>query len=167
MLRLTELKLPLDHAESEIRAAVLKRLQIKRHDLVSYSIFRRAIDARKKSAIALIYALDVDVKNEAAVLKRLARDRNVSLAPDVSYKFVARAPENLTMRPVVIGLAAGLAGAGLVSNVFRATLFGVAPLDPLSFLGVTIVLLLAAGLACFVPARRAGAIDPVLALRHE
>ena len=91
MVRLTELKLPLDHAESEIKAAVLKRLQIGPQDLVGYSVFRRAADARKRSAISLIYTLDIDVRNEAALLKRLAGDRNLSLAPNVSYRIVTRA----------------------------------------------------------------------------
>jgi uncharacterized protein len=103
MLRLTELKLPLDHAESEIKAAVLKRLQIGPQDLVGYSVFRRAADARKRSAISLIYTLDVDVRNEAALLKRLAGDRNLSLAPDVTYRIVTRAPDGRASRPVVIG----------------------------------------------------------------
>jgi uncharacterized protein len=103
MLRLTELKLPLDHAESEIKAAVLKRLQIEPQDLVGYSVFRRAADGRKRSAISLIYTLDIDVRNEAALLKRLAGDRNLSLAPNVSYRFVTRAPDGWPSRPVVIG----------------------------------------------------------------
>ena len=103
MLRLTELKLPLDHAESEIKAAVLKRLQIEPQDLVGYSVFRRAADARKRSAISLIYTLDIDVRNEAALLKRLAGDRNLSLAPNVSYRIVTRAPDGRASRPVVIG----------------------------------------------------------------
>ncbi|MFZ2144590.1 MAG: NAD(P)/FAD-dependent oxidoreductase [Xanthobacteraceae bacterium] len=103
MLRLTELKLPLDHAESEIKAAVLKRLQIEPQDLVGYSVFRRAADGRKRSAISLIYTLDIDVRNEAALLKRLAGDRNLSLAPNVSYRIVTRAPDGRAARPVVIG----------------------------------------------------------------
>ena len=103
MLRLTELKLPLDHTESEIKAAVLKRLQIGPQDLVGHSVFRRAADARKRLAISLIYTLDIDVRNEAASLKRLAGDRNLSLAPNVSYRFVTRAPDGWPSRPVVIG----------------------------------------------------------------
>ena len=103
MLRLTELKLPLDHAESEIKAAVLKRLQIGPQDLVGYSVFRRAADARKRSAISLIYTLDIDVRNEAALLKRLAGDRNLSLAPNVSYRIVTGAPDGRASRPVIIG----------------------------------------------------------------
>ncbi|MPZ37444.1 MAG: hypothetical protein GEU95_05165 [Rhizobiales bacterium] len=103
MLRLTELKLPLDHAEGAIEAAVLKRLQIKPQDLTAYSVFRRAVDARKKSAIALTYTLDIDVKNEATVLKRLAGDRNVTVAPDMDYRFKTCARNDPAPRPVVIG----------------------------------------------------------------
>ena len=103
MLRLTELRLPLDHAESEIESAILARLKIKPQDLVRYAVFRRAADARKRSAITLIYRLDVEVRNEAALLKRFAGDRHVSPAPDLDYRFVTRAPEAPRTRPIVIG----------------------------------------------------------------
>ena len=56
-MRLTELKLPLDHSESDLNAAILKRLAIAADDLVSFSIFRRSYDARKPSAIVFIYTL--------------------------------------------------------------------------------------------------------------
>jgi uncharacterized FAD-dependent dehydrogenase len=103
VLRLTEIKLPLDHAEDALPAAVLARLGIKPVDLIGYTIFRRAWDARKKSAISLIYTLDVEVRDEKAVLKRLSGDKHVSVAPDVSYKFVTKAPPQLSTRPIVIG----------------------------------------------------------------
>ncbi|MCE9522960.1 MAG: NAD(P)/FAD-dependent oxidoreductase [Alphaproteobacteria bacterium] len=103
MLRLTELKLPLDHAEGALRAAVLKRLGVGAGELISFSVFRRAVDARKPKAIVFIYTLDVALKNEAAVLKRFAGERNVSVAPDVGYHFVAPAARASTLRPVVIG----------------------------------------------------------------
>jgi uncharacterized FAD-dependent dehydrogenase len=102
MLRLTELKLPLDHPEGALRDAVLKRLGIGERDLDHFSVFRRAVDARKKSAIALIYTLDIEVKNEKALLKRLKDDRHITLAPDMEYRCVARAPERAS-RPVIIG----------------------------------------------------------------
>ncbi|HJV91928.1 MAG TPA: NAD(P)/FAD-dependent oxidoreductase, partial [Azonexus sp.] len=60
-------------------------------------------DARKKSAIHLIYTLDVEVQDEAAVLKRLKRERTVMPSPDTTYRFVAQAPADLPTRPVVIG----------------------------------------------------------------
>src|SRR5215468_6994328 len=103
MLRLTDLKLDLDHAEGEIRAAVLKRLDLKPQDLLGYSIYRRAVDARKRSAIALTYTLDIEVRNEAALLKRFARDRNVGPAPDEGYCLKTRAPAASASRPVVVG----------------------------------------------------------------
>jgi uncharacterized FAD-dependent dehydrogenase len=102
MLRITEVKLPLDHPENALRAAILKRLGIPAGELAGYSIFRRAVDARKP-AIAFTYSLDVEVKNEAALLARLKDDRRVTRTPDTAYRFVAQAPAGLASRPVVIG----------------------------------------------------------------
>jgi uncharacterized FAD-dependent dehydrogenase len=114
MLRLTELKLALDHAEDEIKAAVLKRLNLKPQDLIGVSVYRRAVDARKRSAIALTYTLDIEVRNEAAVMKRFAGDRNVVPTPDESYRFKARATDPPASRPVVIGTGPCGLLAGLV-----------------------------------------------------
>ena len=54
MLRITELRLPLDHAEDALRPAIVARLGVADADLQSFTVFRRAYDARKKSAILLI-----------------------------------------------------------------------------------------------------------------
>ncbi len=78
-------------------------MKIAPQDLLSCTVFKRGNDARKKSAILLVYALDVEVKNEAAILKRFAKDNNVKPTPDMEYKFVTKAPEKLASRPVVIG----------------------------------------------------------------
>jgi len=102
MLRITEVRLPLDHPEDALRAAILKRLGIPAGELSGYAIFRRAVDARKP-AIVFTYTLDIEVKNEAALLARLKDDRRVTRAPDTTYRFVARAPAGLPSRPVVIG----------------------------------------------------------------
>src|ERR1044072_7751192 len=120
MLRLTELKLPLARADGAVEAALLKRLGIAASELIGFSVFRRGVDARKKSAIALIYTLDVEVKNETALLKRLKGDRNVAVAPDTSYRFVAHAPPSAP-RPVVIGTGPCglLAALGLGQTGFR------------------------------------------------
>ena len=114
MLRLTEVKLPLDHAEGDIRTAALKQLGVPDRDLVSLTIFRRAVDARKRSAISLIYTLDAEVAHEAEVLKRLKSDKHTGVAPDTSYKFVTRAPASLTQRPLVIGTGPCGLLAGLI-----------------------------------------------------
>ena len=104
MLRITELKLPLDHAEDALLAAICTRLGVTPDAVRSFSIFRRGYDARKKSSIMLIYTLDIDLANEAAVLARFAEDRHVQPTPDTSYKFVGQAPADLKQRPVVIGM---------------------------------------------------------------
>src|SRR5512143_3837609 len=103
MLRLTEIKLPLDHTDADLRGAVLAKLGIKGDDLLAVTIARRGYDARKRNHIIFIYSLAVDVRNEAAILKQFANDPHVKAKPDDTYQFVAHAPEDLKERPLVIG----------------------------------------------------------------
>ena len=115
MLRLTELTLPLHHAEEALPAAICRRLRISPRELVRHVIARRAHDARDKANILLVYSVDVNVKDEAAILARFRKDRNVQVTPNTAYRFVTRAPPGRTgPRPVVIG--AGPCGlfAGLI-----------------------------------------------------
>jgi hypothetical protein len=102
MLRLSNLKLPLDHLPAALKTAILKRLRIPAESLSDFRVVRRGHDARNKAAIAYIYTLDLALKDEAAVLRRLARDAYLRPAPDTEYKFVARAPDRFK-RPLVIG----------------------------------------------------------------
>ncbi len=92
MLRLTEIKLPLDHSEDDINAAILKRLGIAADELIGYMLFRRGFDARKPSAILFIYTLDVEVKNEPVLFKCLKDTPHIAIAPDTRYHFVTQAP---------------------------------------------------------------------------
>ncbi len=103
MLRVTELKMKLDHSEAELRAALARRLDVDEAGLGEYSVVRRGHDARRRAEISLIYTLDAAVADEAAVLHRHAGDRNLGPSPDTRYRLVARAPEGLEARPVVIG----------------------------------------------------------------
>jgi uncharacterized FAD-dependent dehydrogenase len=102
MLRLTEIKLPLDHAPEEIPKAAAARLGIPQKDILSCKVFKRSHDARKKHNIFLVYLLDVEVKNEAEILKKFANDQRIRPTPDMEYKFVAKAPATFK-RPIVIG----------------------------------------------------------------
>lgn len=118
MIRLTEIKLPLNHPPEAIAAAAAERLGITPQALLSCTVFRRAHDARRKSAIMLIYSLDVEVANEAAILARFAKDVHVKPTPDIEYRFVAHAPAQLAMRPVVIGAGpCGLFAALLLAQM--------------------------------------------------
>ena len=95
MLRITEIKLPLitsaeaGHTDTEIRTALVKKLAINAADIVSFSIFKRGVDARKSHAILFVYSLDVVVNGEAKLLAKLAKDPHVKPTPDTEYKFVA------------------------------------------------------------------------------
>jgi uncharacterized protein len=108
MLRITELKLPINHVEADLAAALLSRLEIKAEALLRFIVFRRGYDSRKKADIQLVYTLDVEVApaHEAYLLKKFRKDLHVGVTPDTSYKFVA-SPQSLAenaLRPVVIGL---------------------------------------------------------------
>ncbi len=107
MLRITELRLPLSHAEDELRPAILKRLGVADDGLKAYTVFKRSYDARKKSAVVLIYTVDCALADEAAVLQAHAGDAHIRPTPDTGYKFIGHAPADFaaseTPRPLVIG----------------------------------------------------------------
>lgn len=104
MLRLTDIKLPLDHDEQALEQAILAKLCISPSQLVSFNLFKRGYDARNNKDIQLIYTLDVDVANQEQLLAQFSHDPQVRITPDMQYKFVAQAPAELTHRPVVVGL---------------------------------------------------------------
>ncbi|MDY6984058.1 MAG: hypothetical protein SV422_13320 [Pseudomonadota bacterium] len=120
MLRLTELSLPLDHSSDALRAAIVKRLKINDADLLGFTVFKRSYDARKKnSTILFVYVIDAKLRNEAAVLKRFADDRNVMPAPDTNYHFVVE-PGSVQAdeRPIVVGFGpCGLFAALLLAQM--------------------------------------------------
>jgi uncharacterized FAD-dependent dehydrogenase len=103
MLRISEIKLPLEHAEDELRKAILAKLSVKSEDLISFTIHKRSYDARKKSSILLVYIVDAEVKNEAQLLEKFKKNPHIIEKPDTSYKLVGTAPKDLKTRPVVIG----------------------------------------------------------------
>ncbi len=127
MLRITELRLPLDHAEPALRLAILARLGLSDSELTGFTVFKRAWDARKKSAIVLSYTVDCDVQDGATVLARLAGDPHVRPSPDTGYLLVAQAPvgwrSSGALRPVVVGFGP----CGLFAALILAQM-GLAPI---------------------------------------
>jgi uncharacterized FAD-dependent dehydrogenase len=107
MIRLTELRLLIDHTPEDLEVAICKKLAILAKDLIRYEVFKRSYDARKNNILSFIYTLDLSVKDEEAVLKRLAHDPHIRLSPDTRYHFVAHFDSHIkpqsALRPVVIG----------------------------------------------------------------
>ena len=109
MIRITELRLPLNHAEDALRPAIVARLGIPDAELLGFEVFRRGYDARRKSDIQLVYTLDCTVANADALLARLEGDRQIRATPDTGYRFVGHAPADFYTpgephhRPLVIG----------------------------------------------------------------
>jgi uncharacterized FAD-dependent dehydrogenase len=123
MLRITEIKLPVGNAQSlthqadEIKAALLKRLEIPESDLIHFDIFKRGVDARKSHAILYVYSLDVEVKNEAKILAKFRKDAHIKPAPDTEYKYVAQNTSANKPRPVIVGFGpAGIFAALILAQ---------------------------------------------------
>ncbi|MBK5207793.1 MAG: FAD-dependent monooxygenase, partial [Polaromonas sp.] len=105
MLRLTEIKLPLEHAENALQGALLQTLHITPAELVSFTVFKRSFDARK-AVIMQVYIVDVALASaelEAALLRQHAANPHILPTPDMVYHPVAQAPARLSLRPVVVG----------------------------------------------------------------
>jgi uncharacterized FAD-dependent dehydrogenase len=103
MIRITELRLAIDHAPEALEEAIVRFLKITPKDLISFEVFKRSYDARKNVALAFIYTVDVSVKDEAQVLTRFAGSVHVRPSPDTRYHFIAKAPQKMEQQPVVIG----------------------------------------------------------------
>lgn len=103
MLRIHQLRLPIDHAADALPAAIIHRLGINSADLLHFSIFKRSHDARHRQELMLIYSIDCEVKNEAQIRKRLAKDDKITTTPDMTYHFVGSAQGQERLRPLVIG----------------------------------------------------------------
>ncbi|HMF60126.1 MAG TPA: FtsX-like permease family protein, partial [Vicinamibacterales bacterium] len=101
------------------------------------------------------------------VAAQRTREIGVRMALGAQQREILQLVIGQGMRPILVGIAAGIAGAIGVTRFISKLLFGVAPLDPLTF-GIAVVVLTAVGLAaCWIPARRATRVDPLMALRAE
>ena len=108
MLRITDLRLPLDHPPEDLRRAVVARLGIDDVRLLEMTVHKRSYDARKRSAIVLTYTVDCAIAgDEAAVLAAHPGDSHLRAAPDMAYRLVASLPADFAIgsarRPIVVG----------------------------------------------------------------
>ena len=124
MLRLSEIKLPLDHSDAELSLAVADKLGLAEPDLLELRVFKRSYDARKKNNILLIYQVNVVLSeaHEKAVLEKFPAQPTVRIAPDTRYQFVVQAqsdfPSPDQQRPIIIGFGpCGLLAALLLAQM--------------------------------------------------
>ncbi|AKH70218.1 FAD-dependent dehydrogenase [Spongiibacter sp. IMCC21906] len=124
MLRLNDLKLPLDHSEAALPQAIAAKLDIAESKLRSFDIFKRSYDARKKGDIQLIYQLDIALDDalEVELLSRFAGKSFIGPSPDTEYHFIGQAepsfPNSAQQRPLIIGFGpCGLLAALLLAQM--------------------------------------------------
>ena len=124
MLRLTEIKLPLEHTEADLAAAIADKLEISAKQLQGFSVFKRSYDARQQDNILLIYHLDVQLaaELETQLLEKFVRQSFCRTSPDTSYQFVGLAdadfPNSEQQRPLVIGFGpCGILAALLLAQM--------------------------------------------------
>ncbi len=105
MIRLTELKLPLDHPHDALPALIIQTLGIQPSELVEYSIYKRSYDARKQKLL-LVYIVDVHVASqvlESRLLKQFKTNPHIRPTPDQTYRLVTQVHQAPALRPVVVG----------------------------------------------------------------
>lgn len=124
MLRLTEIKLPLEHTETDLTSSICNLLEIDTSELLNHSIYKRSYDARQQSNILLIYHVDVELSTEleAKLLNKFSQQSICRPTPDTDYKFVTRAnndfPTGKQQRPIVIGFGpCGILAALLLAQM--------------------------------------------------
>jgi hypothetical protein len=139
-------------------------------EIVSSEVAQRRFQMALTSMFALVALLLGAVGIYGVVSYSVAsrtREIGLRMALGALKATVMRSVFAIGMRPVLTGLAVGLLGAIAIAGTLRTMLFGIAPTDPLALGSVVLVLLATSAFACYLPARRAAALEPIIALRHE
>ncbi len=120
MLRLSELRLPLDHTDDDLNQALLRQLRIPPEHLLEQHLVKRSVDARRRDRIQLIYSMDVRVKGEAALRRKHARNPKVCPSPDTRYRSVGHAPAGFPPRPELQPVVVGAGPCGYFAALLLA-----------------------------------------------
>ncbi|HNL78670.1 MAG TPA: FAD-dependent oxidoreductase, partial [Accumulibacter sp.] len=117
MLRISEIRLPIDHPAEALAAAVAARLGVCHTAIDQLSIHKRSLDVRQVETPCYIYSVDVALADESTLLARFAGDHHLQSTPDMHYRCVGRAPVNLVQRPIVVGFGpAGIFAALILAQ---------------------------------------------------
>lgn len=108
MIQITQLKLKIDHTEEELKLLIAKQLKISLQNIISFTIEKKSIDARKKNDVSYVYNVTVKVLDEQKVIKKL-HSPNIKIGEKSNYEYKPTGVESMKHRPVVIGMGpAGL-----------------------------------------------------------
>jgi putative ABC transport system permease protein len=139
-------------------------------EVVSQSVWQNRLYAILFSVFAgiamLLAAVGIYGVMSYSVTQR-TQEIGIRMALGAQVKDVLRLVVRGGLALSMIGVAIGLAGAFALTRLLRSLLFGVTPTDAVTFVGVSLMLLFVALLACYIPARRASKVDPLVALRYE
>ena len=105
MIRISQLKLNIRHTEADLRTKICRLLCIREDMLISYARKKQSLDARKKPQLFYVYTIDVLVKNEKDIKKRLKRQKsaNILFQPEIKrYSLNASGFKPPAHRPVII-----------------------------------------------------------------
>ncbi|KPK81971.1 MAG: permease, partial [Gemmatimonas sp. SM23_52] len=119
------------------------------------------------AGVALLLALAGIYGVQSYSVARRTSEIGVRVALGATHERVVRLMVRQGMRPALLGIGLGILGALALSRLLTGLLFGIAPSDPLTYLGVALLLAAAALISCYLPALRALHLDPVTALREE
>lgn len=102
MIRLQQLKMPVEHSEDELLIKIAKTLHLQKREILSWKIIRQSVDARRKPDLKYIYTVDVKTPKDAAILKKV-HDKNIMSSKKLIYQFPEAGEELLQSRPVIVG----------------------------------------------------------------
>lgn len=102
MIRINQLKVPINQKNQDLRKDIIKILRCKEEQVLSYKIKKQSIDARKKNQILYIYTIDVEVEQESSIYKKI-KNPQVQLVMEKGYQFPKQGAEKLKTRPIIIG----------------------------------------------------------------
>jgi len=102
MIRITQLKLNINHTKEDLKKQIVKQLKVPEEEIISYSIVKKSIDARKKNEIAYVYNVEVNVTDEDKIIKKF-HNANITIGERKQYQFTPTGQEEMNHRPVIIG----------------------------------------------------------------